>query len=325
MNDEYRVNLDVYSGPLDLLLYLIRREEVDVYDIPIARITEQYMQYVEMIRRLDPNLAGDFLVLAATLMEIKTRMLLPASPPEEGAADGLAIDPRAELVRQLLEYKAFKDAAEELRGSAEEWALRFRRSPPEPQTPAGEVDLEDVQVWDLLDAFDRLMAAIGQKANLHEVIYDDTPIEMHAVDILDRLRTEGAMAFRRIFEGIVNRSEIIGLFLALLELVRQRKVLCTQDRNFGEIHIELNPDPPTDEQLRREEEQLQRRAAEMERAAAEAAKHAPPPPAEDAGPEDAGDEAEDAEEGLYVADLPEAGPQEQEGDEDSPETSGAGA
>ena len=112
---EYHVNLDVYNGPLDLLLYLIRREEVDIHNIPIATITEQYVQYVEMIKELDPNLAGEFLVLAATLIEIKTRMLLPTPEAGQDEGEGVEIDPRAELVRQLLEYKSFKDAAEDLR------------------------------------------------------------------------------------------------------------------------------------------------------------------------------------------------------------------
>jgi len=124
MDEDYRVHLDVYNGPLDLLLYLIRRDELDIHDIPIARITEQYNHYVELIKSLDPNLAGDFLVLAATLMEIKTRMLLPAVP--EGAEDEeeeFGIDPRSELIRQLLEYKKFKDAAGDLLAAAQLQAM----------------------------------------------------------------------------------------------------------------------------------------------------------------------------------------------------------
>jgi len=243
---EYRVSLDIYHGPLDLLLYLIRREEVDIYDIPIARVTAQYVQYVEMLKALDPNLAGEFLVMAATLMEIKTRMLLPAAPAEEGGADGLDIDPRAELVRQLLEYKNFKDAAGDLRDSARLQAMKHPRSPaPEPdQTDDAPLDLEDIQVWHLLDAFDRLMTAIGQRVTEAEVIYDDTPVELHVADIVDRLEREGAMSFAQLFEGRTNRTELVGLFLALLELVRRKRILATQDRNFGHIHVHLNPDAP---------------------------------------------------------------------------------
>jgi len=241
---DYRVNLDVYNGPLDLLLYLIRRDELDIHDIPIARITEQYVAYVEALKQLDPNLAGEFLVMAATLMEIKTRMLLPSAPAEEGQ-EPAEIDPRAELVRQLLQYKAFKDAAGDLRDAAAAQAMKFPRRPPEdPQGDQPELDLEDVQIWDLFDAFSRLMEAIGQQPTEHQVIYDETPLELHAADILDRLGREGPMPFAEIFRGRQRRAEIIGLFLALLELIRQRKVLAGQERNFGEIHLALNPSPP---------------------------------------------------------------------------------
>jgi segregation and condensation protein A len=243
---EYRVSLDTYNGPLDLLLYLIRRDEIDIYDIPIASITRQYVQYVEMIQQLDPNLAGEFLVLAATLMEIKTRLLLPPVVSEEGGETTSTsdLDPRAELVRQLLEYKAFKDAAGDLAQAAVLRAQKFARRPFLPQADPTELDMEDVQVWDLLEAFGKILDSIGRSPGQHEVIYDDTPVELHAEDILDRLRGEGAMSFARLFEGRTNRGEIVGLFIALLELVRQKKVFAAQDDTFGEIAVQLNPDPP---------------------------------------------------------------------------------
>ncbi|MFB3890471.1 MAG: ScpA family protein [Phycisphaerae bacterium] len=245
MND-YRVNLDVYNGPLDLLLYLIRRDELDIYDIPIARVTEQYVRYVDLLQQVDPNLAGEFLVMAAALLEIKTRMLLPAAPEDQAAEQGVGIDPRAELVRQLLQYKAFKDAAGDLAAAAQLQAMKFPRRPVTPGQDQLEYDLEDAQVWDLLDAFSKLLAAIGQQKRAHDVIYDDTPVELHAADIMDRLSREGAMTFARVFEGRTLRSEIIGLFIALLELVRQKKVLVVQDANFGQISIAANPDAPAD-------------------------------------------------------------------------------
>jgi len=243
---EYRVSLDTYNGPLDLLLYLIRRDEIDIYDIPIASITRQYVEYVGMIRQLDPNLAGEFLVLAATLMEIKTRLLLPPAVSEEGgeAASTSDLDPRAELVRQLLEYKAFKDAAGDLAEAAVLRAQKFARKPFLPQADPTELDMEDIQVWDLLEAFGKILESIGRSPGQHEVIYDDTPVELHAEDILDRLRGEGALSFARIFEGRTNRGEIVGLFIALLELVRQKKVLAAQEETFGDITVQLNPDPP---------------------------------------------------------------------------------
>jgi len=244
MND-YRVNLDIYNGPLDLLLYLIQRDELDIYDIPISRITEQYLQYVGMLQQLDPNLAGEFLVLAATLMEIKTRMLLPSPPPQEAAAATVELDPRAELIRQLLQYKAFKDAAADLAQAAARQSRRFARGPGDlPRHDPSERDLEDVQLWDLLDAFGRIMEAIGQRPTHQEVIYDDTPVELHAADILDRLDREGPLTFDRVFEGRTGRSELVGLFLALLELIRQRRVRARQEANFGRIYVELSLAPP---------------------------------------------------------------------------------
>ena len=242
--DDYLVKLDVFNGPLDLLLYLIRREEVDIYDIPIARVTEQYVQHVELLQKIDPDLAGQFMVMAATLLELKTRMLLP-SPAIEDVGDGeFDGDPRAELVRQLLEYKAFKDAAGELADAASTQSQKYPRKPAQPEVDHAEVDLEDLQVWDLLDAFGRLMEQIGQAEATHDIIYDDTPIELHAADVIDMLKREGPLDFERIFSGRTSRSEIVGLFLALLELVRQHQILTRQSSNFGQISIELNPDPP---------------------------------------------------------------------------------
>jgi segregation and condensation protein A len=242
----YRVQLDSYSGPMDLLLYLIRREEVNIYDIPITHILDQYIQYVRLLEVMDPDGVGEFLVLAATLMEIKSRMLLPKPPPE--VDDGDLLDPRADLVRQLLAYRAFREAAGQLGERAETHAQRFGR--PKIQLPnddENEVDIEDAQIWDLLTAFNKLLASIGAKRGVHEVLYDDTPSALHAADIQDRLQREGpSMPFERIFEGR-SRSEMIGLFLALLELIRQDRVRIEQTDVFGPIIVHLiNPEPITE-------------------------------------------------------------------------------
>ncbi len=242
---DYRVHLDTYSGPMDLLLYLIRRDEVDIYDIPISRILEQYLAHVQMLKEIDPDAVGEFLVLAATLMEIKSRLLLPKPPPEESGE--VFIDPRADLVRQLLAYRACREAAAALHQRADEHARRFGRPPVD--LPGGEasVDLEEVQIWDLLAVFNRLLASVGRQAVTHDVVYDDTPIALHAVDILDRLVRDGpAMAFERIFEGR-TRGEMIGLFLALLELIRQQRVRVQQETALGGIMVHLiDPTPITE-------------------------------------------------------------------------------
>ncbi len=235
MTDEYRVQLDIYNGPLDLLLYLIRREEVDIYDIPIAKIADQYVAFVEMLREVDPNSAGEFLVMATVLMEIKSRMLLPRQPAE---SEEEFEDPRLELVRQLLEYKKFKDAAEHLKTAAEEQAHRYPRQPAKIETDGDDVDIDSLQMWDLVEAFREVLAKTGRLAP-HEVQYDDTPIALHAADMVDRLqREDGSLPFAEIFEGR-TRGECIGLFLALLELMRQRRVRAEQDEAQGPIIVHL--------------------------------------------------------------------------------------
>lgn len=245
---DYKVRLDVYNGPLDLLLYLIRRNEIDIYDIPIATVTEQYCRYCEAFNVIDPNLAGDFLVMAATLMEIKSRMLLPRPPAEDESLDGeAAIDPRNDLIRQLLEYKRFKDASFRIGEAAALQAQRWPRGvEPQHATPPGEIDLEDVQIWDLVAAFNQVLSATGRGPITHDVIVDDTPLAQHAADILDQLSAAGgALRFDQIFAGQA-RARLIGLFLALLELIRQARVTAAQAGTFGPIElILLSAEPVT--------------------------------------------------------------------------------
>lgn len=154
----YLVRTDIYNGPMDLLLYLIRRSEIDLYDIPISAITEQYCEHVELLKVIDPNAAGEFLVMAAMLMEMKSRMLLPRPVNEDGEPDDLS-DPRLELVRQLLEYKKFKDASLDLGEAAQTQAARWPHVPAKlPSDDPAQVDLEEVQIWDLVAAFNQLMS-----------------------------------------------------------------------------------------------------------------------------------------------------------------------
>jgi segregation and condensation protein A len=234
---DYRVQLDAYHGPLDLLLFLIQREEIDICDIPIAEITRQYLAYIEILRDLDPEVVSEFLVLAATLMEIKSRLLLPVPPPEENQAG--PIDPRQDLVRQLLAYKHFKDAARLLESAADLQAQKHPRQPAELDLPPDETELDHVDVWDLLHAFKKLMEQVGKVGPLHRVTVDDTPIALHAEDILDSIeRAGGSQKFEDIFVGR-GKAEMIGLFLALLELIRQKRIRASQDRPFGTILIHL--------------------------------------------------------------------------------------
>jgi segregation and condensation protein A len=250
---DYRVNLDIFAGPLDLLLYLVRKEEVDIYDIPIARITDQYLQYLEMLKQLDIDLAGDFLVMAATLMEIKSALLLPQAEPDEIGEES-AGDPRAELIRQLLEYKRFKDAANLLDAAAEQHQERFGRpaSLIDRLAPDAEpeVDMDQVSIWDLLEAFDAICKATGTtKYTGH--IRDDTPIDLYQIEILHRLQTEGPLTFERIFDSKPNRLVMVGLFLGVLELIRDKLVWAEQGDNTPQIYLRALTDEPAEQAVQR--------------------------------------------------------------------------
>ncbi len=250
---DYRVNLEIFAGPMDLLLHLVRKEEVDIYDIPIAKITDQYIHYIELLKQLDIDIAGDFLVMAATLMQIKSAMLLPKAPGDELSAEELA-DPRAELIRQLLEYKRFKDAANLLAAAAEEQSDRFAR----PDTvierlkpdAEPEVDLDQISIWDLLEAFDTLMVATGARYDISHIT-DDTPIDLYQIEILHRLQAEGSMSFARIFEGRTARLVLVGLFLAVLELIKEQLTSAEQPEAGGAIYLRALTEVPAEEAVRK--------------------------------------------------------------------------
>jgi len=250
---DYRVNLDVFAGPLDLLLYLVRREEVDIYDIPIARITQQYLAYIEMLKSLDIDLAGDFLVMAATLMHIKSAMLLPKTDTEGLDSDDLA-DPRAELIRQLLEYKKFKDAANLLGAEAAEAKSRFARPAAIIERLKGDaepaIDIEQVSVWNLLEAFDSVMSATGQAAGLNHIT-DETPIDLYQIEILHRLQREGPMPFERIFDARPSRLVMTGLFLAILELIREKLIWAEQAESSDIIFLRALTEKPAEQAVRK--------------------------------------------------------------------------
>lgn len=244
MTETYRVQLDAFEGPLDLLLYLVRKHEVDIHDIPIAPITDQYLDHLEQVDRVDVDLAGEFLVMAATLMEVKSRWLDRLNDPERAARmpeepePGDEEDPRLELVRQLLEYKKHRDAADALEHRRDEWSRRYPAAPAGADDARvraavdelGELELEDVDLHDLLEAFRSIVASVNfDRLGEHQVVSDDTPIELHAEDIVDRLRSAPAsgggqrLTLRELFEGR-TRAEMVGLFLALLTLVRDQRV-----------------------------------------------------------------------------------------------------
>lgn len=231
---DYQVDLDVFRGPLDLLLYLVKRQEVDISEIPIARVAEQFLDYLRVMELIDVERAGEFLVMAATLMEIKSKMLLPPTDDATQEED----DPRLELVRQLIEYKKFKDAAILLEAQAERQFSRLARQPSE--MPAGPdpamQPLRQVELWDLVSAFGRLMRET-LALQPQQMIVDETPIHVYTESLLQRLQRETPLAFSAVFTPPHTRSRLVGLFLAVLELIKTGQIMAEQPERFGEIWL----------------------------------------------------------------------------------------
>ena len=251
--EDYKVNLEIFEGPLDLLLYLIRREELEIYDIPIGRITEQYMQYLDLMRQLNLDVAGEFIVMAATLMVIKSRMMLPVDrrQTEEGT-DEEWVDPRLDLVRQLIEYKKFKDAA----GRLAEYEALTQESfdygggrPKFEKTAADAADaLASIDMFDLLTAFQEVLARLNEvpQEELKGIRWS-VPDKMDM--ILERSRAEGQISFSTLFTARSPRGEVIVTFLALLELLRQHRVIVYQNDAFHEITVLPSKELPDDKPL----------------------------------------------------------------------------
>lgn len=231
----FTAKLSFFHGPIDLLLYLVRKSELDILDIPITSVLEQYLDYIAILEEIDVNAAGDFLSLASTLIEIKSFEVLPGEESVEEELD----DPRQELVQQLLEYKKFCDAANRLQSRSERWQLRFPRLaddlPSRPRNMAQE-PIREVELWDLVSAFGRIIRENSPRAR-HEVIYDDTPISTHMKRIHQRLKREDRIAFRQLFVPGQHKTTLIGIFMASLELVRHEYADVHQESNFGEIEL----------------------------------------------------------------------------------------
>jgi segregation and condensation protein A len=234
----YEVKLERFEGPLDLLLHLIQRDEIDVYDIPIARITQQYLDYIELMRLLDLDVAGEFLVMAATLMRIKAKMLLPTPPPGEEEE----IDPRDELVQRLLEYRQFKEASTTLKSREEHRRMEYERGMVPGDEEAGPLPLAPATLFHLLDALNRVLARLPVRTvmELEGEAYD---IEEKIERIHSRVLVAGLLSFETLLEECRSRLEMIVTFLALLELLKMNRLSAVQDANFG--HIVLAP--PSDE------------------------------------------------------------------------------
>ncbi len=234
--EEYKVKLEVFEGPLDLLLYLIKKEELDIHNIPMERITTQYVQYLDLMQMLDLNVAGEFLVMAATLMMIKSRMLLPVE--ERPELEDEEEDPRWDLVRQLVEYKKFKDAALHLEALEARREDIFGRDGAEAVLDRdADVALHDVGLFDLISAFNEALKKVKVE-NLREIFAERFTVADKIEALTERLRCEKRFSLSQMFGGMNSRNEIACTFLALLELIRLCQVRAVQKETYGEIWLE---------------------------------------------------------------------------------------
>jgi len=234
-----KVKLEIFEGPLDLLLHLIKKNEIDIYDIPITVITQQYLEYLEMMKSLNLDVAGDFLLMAATLLHIKSKMLLPPAEDELGEEKEEAEeDPRAELVRRLLEYQRFKEAAAELaKGTLLDREVFTRQFFEEKLLPeAEEVIIGEVTLFDLLEAIKKVLKEIPL-AEFQEITLDQLSIKEKIHQIMKEIWDRESLTFTDLFVSSSSRGEIIVTFLALLELLRLRMVKVFQADSFGPIRI----------------------------------------------------------------------------------------
>lgn len=232
---DFHADLSVFRGPMDLLLYLVRKHEVEIVDLPISLITDQYLEYLSVLERLDVNAVGDFLAVASTLIEIKSQQVLPRADEVEDELE----DPRQELVRRLLEYKKYRDAASILEERGRSWQQRYPRLAsdlPPRERNLSEEPIHEVELWDLVSAFGRIIRDT-EAAKPSNIVYDDTPIHVYMSRIHARLLERGRLSFSDLFDPSMHRSTLVGIFLAILELVRHHHVRVEQNQLFGEIWV----------------------------------------------------------------------------------------
>ena len=232
----FRIDLPAYRGPLDLLLYLVRRHEVALTDMPLAKIVDQYVEYIEILKELDLGDVGDFISLASTLVEMKSQAVLPKVVEEEDEDE--IVDPQSELVQRLLQYKEIRDAAAILDEMGSRWQQRYQRMSddlPTRRVDPGDQPIVDLEIWDLVSAFGRIMREAGGPPQT-EVVYDDTPIHVYMQKIHKRLKAQPKIPLVDMVSGGVHKSSVIGWFLATLELTRHHGAAVEQDQN-GDIVI----------------------------------------------------------------------------------------
>ena len=243
---EYKVKFEVFEGPLDLLLYLIKKQEVDIYEVNLTQLATQFIEYIEVMRLLDLEIAGEFLVMASTLMYIKSRELLPVDQQIQPEEDEDGEDPRWELIRQLVEYKKFKDAAAQLQHMEERQDSVYRREAPKPVVATEDTKL-DVSVFDLINAVNAILKRVAQREGESREIFEDKWSVSEKIEMLvKRISESPRVKFSELFESATSRTEVVVTFLAMLELIRLRQIVCVQSDSFAEIEItKAEPPQPT--------------------------------------------------------------------------------
>lgn len=234
-SSSFRVDLSIFRGPLDLLLFLVRKHELDIHDLPIALVVEQYLQHLDVLREIDINAVGDFLEMASTLVEIKSRLVLPKVEEVEETLE----EPREDLVQQLLQYKRYRDAATILEEQSRTWQQRYLRQAndlPVRKVDPAEQPIHEVELWDLVSALGRILRD-SHTVQPTNIVYDDTPIHVYMERIHEKLTTDGRVSFTQMFEPGMHKSAMIGVFLAILELVRHHRVQTDQSDPHGEIWV----------------------------------------------------------------------------------------
>ena len=228
-----KVNVEVFEGPLDLLLYLIRKDELDIYDIPIAQLTREYLAYLELMDELNLDVAGEFLVMAATLTQIKSRMLLPRP---EGEGEDVDEDPRAELVRRLLEYQRYKEASQELEEREILGFDVFVHPAEVMEEPVEQEEQFDVTLFDLVLSLKAMLEQLPEP-KYHQVVRETVTISQRIYEVMERMRGRERVEFRELFTDATTRPLVIITFLSLLELMKLKLIRCQQAAAYGEIHI----------------------------------------------------------------------------------------
>lgn len=238
----YEIMLDKFEGPLDLLYHLIEKEKVDIYDIPIYKITSQYIDYINEMKELDLEITSEFLIMASTLIEIKSKMLIPKANKEDKMKDEEELDPREELVKRLIEYKKYKEASIELKSRENTYKKIYYKTKEEIEYIDDDLDFGDIDLKQIVDLYEKILencVDLDNDIDFKEIKRDEITIEESIDRIIYILNHEDRVKFEDFFESKTSKAIVVTIFIAILELIKQKRIIITQEKNFSDIFIEL--------------------------------------------------------------------------------------